>query len=173
MKIHVRKMQKSDLDAIMAIEERSYGKGHWSKDSFYHELSNKIAHYYSAVNELGEVIGYAGFWMVLDEAHITTISIHSSHRRKHIGEAILRKIIEDCWKNEVKYITLEVRVSNIAAIKLYEKYGFKSLSTRKAYYQDNKEDALIMWTENIFYDSFKALYNDNAQTMKDVEVVYE
>ena len=66
----------------------------------------------------------------------------------------------------VKYITLEVRVSNIAAIGLYEKYGFRSLGTRKGYYQDNNEDALIMWTENIFYDKFKENYNKKYAELK-------
>ena len=81
--------------------------------------------------------------------------------------------IEDCYKNGIKYITLEVRVSNIKAIGLYEKYGFKSLGTRKQYYQDNNEDALIMWTENIFYDKFKTLYNKNTENLKKVVSINE
>ena len=68
----------------------------------------------------------------------------------------------------VKYLTLEVRVSNTPAIKLYEKYGFQSLGTRKGYYQDNNEDALIMWTENIFYDKFKTRYLENVENLKKV-----
>lgn len=72
----------------------------------------------------------------------------------------------------VKYITLEVRVSNEAAIGLYEKYGFHSLGTRKGYYQDNNEDALIMWTENIFYDKFKENYKEKfAQLTKAVNIL--
>ena len=70
----------------------------------------------------------------------------------------MKKIIDDCYENKAKYITLEVRVSNIPAINLYEKFGFKSLGVRKGYYQNNNEDALIMWTENIFYDKFKLNY---------------
>ncbi len=88
-------------------------------------------------------------------------------KRKKIGEALLNKIIEACYKNEIKYITLEVRESNIAAIKLYEKYGFKSLGTRKGYYQNNNEDALIMWTENIFWDKFKLQHEENLKNLKE------
>ena len=94
-------------------------------------------------------------------------------RRKKIGEALLYQAIENCYSNGVKYITLEVRVSNEKAIKLYEKYGFKSLGTRKGYYQDNNEDALIMWTENIFYDKFKTLYNKNIENLKKVIIINE
>ena len=78
----------------------------------------------------------------------------------------------DCKKNEIKYITLEVRASNEPAIKLYEKYGFKSLGTRKGYYQNNNEDALIMWTENIFWDKFKSRYDENNEKLKEyIEIV--
>ena len=76
------------------------------------------------------------------------------------------KILEDCYSAGVKYLTLEVRVSNEAAISLYTKYGFNSLGTRKGYYQNNNEDALIMWTENIFYDKFKSIFNENKKNLK-------
>ena len=76
--------------------------------------------------------------------------------------------MEDCYENEVKYLTLEVRVSNEPAIGLYTKYGFNSLGTRKGYYQDNNEDALIMWTENIFYDKFKSKFIENKNKLKDL-----
>ena len=87
-------------------------------------------------------------------------------RRKKIGEALLTTIIKYCRDEGVKYITLEVRVSNTAAINLYEKYSFKSLGTRKNYYQNNNEDALIMWTENMFYDKFKSAYEKNLEELK-------
>ena len=73
---------------------------------------------------------------------------------------MLFAIIDDCYKAKIKYITLEVRESNVAAISLYEKNGFKSIGTRKGYYQDNNENALIMFTENIWYDKFKLRYNE-------------
>ena len=167
MKIKILPMQKTDVDNVMLIEEKAYGDHHWSKDSFYGELSNDLAHYNSAFDIDGNLIGYVGTWQVLDEAHITTLAVAPDLKRKKFGEALLIAAVEDCYKNEIKYITLEVRVSNIAAIKLYEKYGFKSLGTRKGYYQNNNEDALIMWTENIFWDKFKLQYKENVEKLKE------
>lgn len=167
MEIKIQPMHKSQVDEVLKIEEQAYGEHHWSKDSFYGELSNDLAHYYCVLDNNGNLVGYAGCWQILDEAHITTIAVKPELKRKKIGEALLNRIIEDCYKNEIKYITLEVRASNNPAIKLYEKYGFKSLGTRKGYYQNNNEDALIMWTENIFWDKFKLRYQENVVKLKD------
>ena len=164
--IFISKMTKDDIDDVVAIEVEAYGKHHWSKSSFYDEMSNNLAKYYVAKVSNGEIVGYAGTWHIIDEGHITTIAVKNEYLRNHIGEAIIHRIIEDCYQNGVKYLTLEVRVSNIPAIKLYEKYGFQSLGTRKGYYQDNNEDALIMWTENIFYDKFKVKYKENVENLK-------
>ncbi len=164
--VKIKPMEKSDVDSVVLIEEKAYGQHHWSKDSFMSELSNELAKYFSAFNESGELIGYAGCWQILEEAHITTIAVLPQYRRKSLGEALFVTLLEQCYRDMIKYITLEVRVSNTAAISLYEKYGFKSLGVRKGYYQDNNEDALIMWTENIFYDKFKSEYGQNAHTLK-------
>ena len=162
--IKIKPMTKDDIDSVIVIEELAYGNHHWSKESFLSELSNELAKYYCAFNE-NKLIAYCGFWQILEEAHITNISVNPEYRRNHIGETLLKTIIDECYKNMVKFITLEVRVSNTPAICLYEKYGFKSLGTRKGYYQDNNEDALIMWTENIFYDKFKSLYEKNINNL--------
>ena len=158
MDIVIKPMEKSDVDAVINIEKGAYGEHHWSKDSFMNELSNDLARYYSAFDVDGNLVGYAGCWQILEEVHITNVAVSINHRRLGIGNKLLQKIIDDCYENKAKYITLEVRVSNAPAIKLYEKYGFKSLGVRKGYYQNNNEDALIMWTENIFYDKFKNNY---------------
>lgn len=165
-------MEKTDIDDVLKLEELSYGKHHWSKDSFYNELANNLAHYYSALDENKNLLGYAGCWHIFEEAHITTLSVHPEARRKKVAQALLMKIFDDCYKNEIKYITLEVRESNIPAIMLYEKNGFKSIGTRKGYYQDNNEDALIMFTENIWYEKFKTLYNQNKSAMANMDVKY-
>lgn len=164
--VKIKPMQKTDLDDVIAIEAKAYGEHHWSKDSFMSELSNDLARYFSVFNTDGQLIGYCGCWQILEEAHITNIAVSPDYRRKHIGEALLTTIIDECYRNMAKYITLEVRVGNKPAIALYEKYGFKSLGVRKGYYQDNNEDALIMWTENIFYDKFKSGYEKNISVLK-------
>ena len=171
-KIHIDKMTTEDIDAVVEIEKDAYGEHHWAKSSFYDEMSNNLAKYYAAKTEDGELVGYAGTWHIIDEGHITTIAIKKDYLRKHIGEAIIVKIIEDCYCANIKYLTLEVRVSNEPAIGLYTKYGFNSLGTRKGYYQDNNEDALIMWTENIFYDKFKTRFEENREKLKSlIEVI--
>jgi ribosomal-protein-alanine N-acetyltransferase len=165
--VQIHRMTKNDINGIIEIEEASYGKHHWSKDSFYSELNNSLARYFCAFDKENKLLGYAGSWLVIDEAHITNISVRPEARRKHVGEALLTSIINACYEEMVKYLTLEVRVSNTPAIKLYEKYAFKSLGTRKGYYQNNNEDALIMWTENIFWDKFKEKYNNNIQNLNE------
>ena len=151
--IYIDKMTKDDIEGVVEIEEEAYGKHHWAKSSFYDEMSNNLAKYYTAKTSDGKLVGYAGTWHIIDEGHITTIAVKKEFLRNHIGEAIIHKIIEDCYADGVKYLTLEVRVSNMPAIKLYEKYG-------------NNEDALIMWTENIFYDKFKNKYLENIDNLK-------
>ena len=167
MNITIRRMQASDVDNVIAIEEKAYGEHHWSKESFLNELSNELARYNCAFDEDGNLVGYSGCWQILEEVHITNIAVSPDFRRKKVGEKLLKRIVDECYENMAKYITLEVRVSNTPAINLYEKYGFKSLGVRKGYYQNNNEDALIMWTENIFYDKFKLHYE---KVIKELEV---
>ena len=164
--IYIEKMSVDDIEQVIQIEEEAYGDHHWSKSAFYDEMSNNLAKYYVAKTSSGELVGYAGTWHIIDEGHITTIAVKNDYKRNHIGEAIIIKILEDCYKEGIKYLTLEVRVSNTPAIGLYTKYGFNSLGTRKGYYQNNNEDALIMWTENIFYDKFKTKFEENKEKLK-------
>ena len=166
--ISVKRLEKSDIDEVDIVAENAYGKHHWSKEAFYSELSNKLAKYYAARDMNGRLMGFAGCWSIIDEAHITTIAVDSEYRRQHIGEALLKAILDDCYVEKIKYLTLEVRESNVPAISLYEKYGFKSFGVRKGYYQDNNENALIMWTENIFWDSFKNLYEHNISRLNEL-----
>lgn len=157
-------MKEEHLDDVIKIEEVSYGEHHWSKDSFRTEIKNNVSEYVCAFlkNDDGEMVlvGYCGMWCVFEEAHITTLAIRPDYRGKKIAQALLVYQLERLYSEKIKFITLEVRVSNTAAIKLYEKFGFKSLGLRKKYYQNNNEDALIMWTNNIFSDEFKLLYNE-------------
>lgn len=90
--------------------------------------------------------GYGGFWRILDEGHITNIAVAGALRGRGIGKAILKEMIKRAQALNIERMTLEVRVNNTAALKLYEKYGFVTLGTRPKYYE-NGEDALIMWME--------------------------
>ena len=101
--IYITRMTKDDIDDVVAIEAEAYGEHHWSKSSFYEELNNNLAKYYIAKTSTGEVVGYAGTWHIIDEGHITTIAVKKDYMRKHIGEAIIVKILEDCYKEGIKY----------------------------------------------------------------------
>ena len=125
--VYISKMTKDDIEGVIAIESEAYGKHHWAKSSFYDEMSNNLAKYYVAKTSEKELVGYAGTWHIIDEGHITTIAVKNNYKRNHIGEAIIVKILEDCYQAGIKYLTLEVRVSNEPAIGLYTKYGFNSL----------------------------------------------
>jgi ribosomal-protein-alanine N-acetyltransferase len=108
-------------------------------------------------NQLEEVpiLGYAGMWIMADEAHITSIASHKEHRHQGIGEALLICLIELAIVKHARIVTLEARVSNQIAQNLYYKFGFDKLGIRKAYYLDNREDAVIMSTEYIGSPSFR------------------
>ncbi len=165
--ITIRKMEPEDIDRIIEIEEQAYGSHHWSKASFFQELSNELAWYYSLINSENKLVAYAGTWHILEEAHITNIAVAKDYRHHGYGEALLKHIVDDCYKEKIKYITLEVRVSNTPAINLYTKYGFSSFGLRKKYYQDNNEDAMIMWTKNIFYDEFKIPFEKLSKKLEE------
>lgn len=168
LQLIIKPLEREDIDDVDIIAQRAYGQHHWSKEAFYSELSNNLAKYFVAKTVDNKLIGFAGYWGIIDEAHVTTIAVDPDYRRQYVGEVLLVTMLQGCYKEMFKYLTLEVRESNLPAIKLYEKYGFKSFGVRKGYYQDNNENALIMWTENIFWDKFKCMYEENLAKLKDL-----
>ena len=137
-------MELSDIEDILVVEKLSFSIP-WSKDSFEKEIvDNNLAIYLVAkVNE--KAVGYIGMWKVLNEGHITNVAVHPEFRHQGIGNQLVSELLSLCEKEDIDLVTLEVRKSNQNAIKLYEKHGFVAEGIRKAYYQDNKEDAIIMW----------------------------
>ena len=104
---------------------------------------------------LASIMGFAGLWLMVDEAHITTIAMHPDYRRRGLGEFMLVNLIDIAYDIGARWVTLEVRVSNYTAQNLYRKYGFREAGLRHRYYSDNQEDALIMWTDEINSPSYK------------------
>lgn len=141
--IEIEELSQEHLDGVMVVENLSF-KIPWSRDSFLEELNNDMAIYFVAVSD-GQVLGYGGMWKIFDEGHITNIAVHPEFRLCGIASKIMDKILDISKFNGIANLTLEVRKSNIAAQKLYQKYGFKAEGTRKGYYSDTGEDALIMW----------------------------
>ncbi len=160
-------MTPADLDQVMEIEPVAFGSHHWSRQSFVNELSNPSGFYFTATDAQGQICGYSGFWLIGEEAHITTLAVHPDLRRQHIGERLLINDITQAESVGANWLTLEVRVSNESAQQLYYKYGFKSLGMRRRYYQDNDEDALVLWAENINSAEFKKTFGERLQDMKD------
>ncbi|HVR88074.1 MAG TPA: ribosomal protein S18-alanine N-acetyltransferase [Candidatus Limnocylindria bacterium] len=141
-------MTLDDIDPVQEVERSSFPVP-WPANAFRHELTqNRNARY--VVARMGDrVAGYAGLWLMVDEAHITTFAVHPDFRRLRIGERLLQRLFEVAAVMNAEWLTLEVRASNLPAQKLYEKYGFRRAGVRRRYYSDNNEDALIMWTERI------------------------
>lgn len=171
---YVRPMQLADVPAVMAIEHTAFSLP-WPEGAYRHEITkNELAHYYvlcfrspsvlqrtaspswwrrirtgfqRGIEQPPEVIlGYGGFWMMVDEAHISTLAIRQDVRGRGLGEFLLLGLLDEARRLGAQAATLEVRVSNIVARSLYTKYGFRETGRRVAYYHDNNEDALIMTT---------------------------
>ena len=152
LNINIRSVNTDDIEQIYEIEKTSYGKHHWSKQAFLKELTNNYTIFYAAElikNTEKTIVGYISMWKVGSEGHITTLAVHDLYKRQHIADILLYNLIKIAVQNNVKWLTLEVRASNTPAIKLYTKHKFKQLGLRKKYYQDNDEDALILWTNDI------------------------
>ncbi len=140
----VRPMTEEDIPTVLAIEEMSFPTP-WSAASFTSEIrDNYLARYYCLEVE-GKIIAYMGLWIVMGEAHITNIAVWPGCRHNGWGEYLMREVMTKLIAAGVQRMTLEVRVSNENAQKLYAKLGFKAAGMRKKYYADNQEDAIIMW----------------------------
>lgn len=120
----------------------------------------------SASERTGAILGYAGMWLMLDEAHITTIAMRTKWRGRGLGELLLASLVETAFDVGAHRVTLEVRVSNEPAQKLYRKYGFSQEGVRPRYYSDNNEDAYIMTTSNIRDDSYRANFEDLVRALR-------
>lgn len=146
VRVVVEPMRLEDLPAVHLIEKASF-TAPWPEHAYRSELeSNRLAHY--LVARAGDrIVGYGGMWLMVDEAHITTFAIHPAWRRQHIGERLLLAFVDLAVDRGATEATLEVRLSNLAARRLYEKYGFRPVGLRPRYYSDDNEDALILTTE--------------------------
>ncbi len=141
----VEPMRISDVAAVLEIERLSFSSP-WPAFAFEQELTaNRMAHYLVARLE-GSVVAFAGIWLMVDEAHITTFGVHPEYRRRGIGRRLLLRLAERSIEVGAVRMTLEVRVSNAPAQALYRSFGFRVSGRRVSYYSDDGEDALVMTT---------------------------
>lgn len=138
----VRKMTEEDLDRVMVIEKEAFALP-WSRESYLSELKNSFAVYLVCDVE-GEVAGYGGIWVVFEQAHITNVAISQDYHLRGLGKSLMLELEKVARQKKATHILLEVRPSNLAARTMYKKLGFVDMSIRKAYYSDNKEDAIVM-----------------------------
>ena len=140
--ITIERMSEADVADIAELDKLCFSVP-WSYNSFLAEVQNKIARYFVAKDN-GKCIGYCGFWVTYDSGDITNIAVHPDYRKQGIGSTLVSSMIQLARDEKLLSMNLEVRKSNIAAQKLYSKYGFEVKGVRKGYYSDNHEDALIM-----------------------------
>ncbi|MDD2371449.1 MAG: ribosomal protein S18-alanine N-acetyltransferase [Firmicutes bacterium] len=141
--INVRKMLLEDIDKVMVVDKDSFSIP-WSRESFLLEVKSPLSSYVVAEEDDGKIVGYGGFYLIIDQVEITNIAVLSEYRGSGIGKTILEALIKLAVVGGGKLINLDVRSSNEAAQALYFNYGFKLVGTRKGYYQKPSEDALLL-----------------------------
>ena len=141
--IHFRTLLPEDAEGVAAVERESFPTP-WSREDFWREASNGFACYIVALDDM-EIIGFAGCWISFEEAQVTNIALTSAQRGRGLGKVLMAKLMRAAAERGAERMTLEVRPSNTSALRLYEGLGFAAIGVRKKYYQDNDEDAILMW----------------------------
>ena len=144
--VTLRKLELGDLDAIGRIEKASYPTP-WSRSMFASELAKPSSLSLAAVNEAGNLVGYLVLSRYVDAWHVMNVAVAPEFRRRGVASAMLERLLDVTRDDAHRGYTLEVRVSNVSAIRLYEQFGFTARGVRRGYYIDNREDALIMWRD--------------------------
>ena len=144
----IRFMRLKDIDTVAEIEEATFARP-WSRESFRQEVTRNAVARYLVAEEDGQILGYAGAWIIMDESHITNIAVREDARGRGLGKRLTKELLQILSNLGACYTTLEVRVSNVRAQNLYKSLGFVSVGKRKRYYEDNNEDAYLMVCERL------------------------
>jgi [ribosomal protein S18]-alanine N-acetyltransferase len=138
-----------DLGGLLAVEQASF-LNPWTRDMYLAELQNpSVSHLLVAKNPSGGVVGFCGFWCVLDELHINNLAVLPEYRRQGIASKILGRVFAEGRRAGAARATLEVRRSNDVARRLYERFGFAVAGVRRGYYRQPDEDALVLWRDGL------------------------
>ena len=146
--VEIARMRRRHLRGIMAIERQVYPRP-WSPSLFIAEMSEPANRTYIVARQGRDIVGYAGMICYGDEAHVTTIAVDPEHHRKKIGTRLLYELVQSAIDMGARAVSLEVRVSNWGAQRLYGRFGFRPVGVRKNYYQETGEDALVMWVDDV------------------------
>jgi ribosomal-protein-alanine N-acetyltransferase len=163
--ISIGAMREEDIPSVREIDDLSFPTP-WPHEAYIRELRDNRLACYIVARTTGGVVGYAGMWIILDEAHVTTIAVAPELRGRRIGERLLVSLIAEALHRGAHWVTLEVRRSNRTAQGLYRKYGFKEIGVRRGYYSDNREDAIVMWTGNLHEPAFQERYTKNRAMLE-------
>ncbi len=155
--LEIKLLTLENLSAILELDQACFG-GLWTLEGYKRELdspNSDILGLFSPSSNTS-LLGMGCFWSILDEAHITILAVHPQYHRQGMGAALLYSLIKTACDRKMERATLEVRASNLGAISLYQKFGFKTAGRRRRYYQDNDEDALILWLPDLQHSKFQA-----------------
>ncbi|MFN6460639.1 MAG: ribosomal protein S18-alanine N-acetyltransferase [Nostoc sp. DedVER02] len=155
--LEIKLLTPDNLSAILELDRACFG-GLWTLEGYKRELDSPNSDLLGLFSPSSSIslLGIGCFWSILDEAHITIVAVHPQYQRQGLGAALLYSLIKTACDRKMERATLEVRASNLAAISLYQKFGFKTAGRRRGYYQDNGEDALILWLADLQHSKFKA-----------------
>ncbi|MEI7026473.1 ribosomal protein S18-alanine N-acetyltransferase [Paenibacillus sp. y28] len=139
-------MRLGDIPVVCEIENEAFATP-WTENAFHNELTNNHFANYLIMEVGGEIAGYGGMWLIVDEAHVTNVAVRAPYRGHKLGYRLMHELQTTALYHGMLKMTLEVRVSNHIAQSLYRKMGFYPAGIRPQYYSDNNEDALIMWAD--------------------------
>src|SRR2546427_11244788 len=146
--LEIIRMRRRHLKGVMAIERQVYPRP-WSPNLFLSEMSELRNRSYLVAKMGRETVGYGGIMCYGEEAHVTTIAVDPEYHRRKIGTRLLYELVTEGIRMGARAVSLEVRVSNHGAQRLYNQFGFRPVGVRKGYYQETNEDALVMWAEKV------------------------
>jgi ribosomal-protein-alanine N-acetyltransferase len=157
-------MKRRHLNQVLAIESTVYTSG-WSRQIFLNELLYASERSYIVAKVGRTIVGYVGIMFAPDEGHVTTIAVHQDWQRNKVATRLMLRAADETIDHGFDALTLEARVSNVAAHQLYEQFGFTSVGVRPGYYADNREDAVIMWVHNIQSAEYRDRLNAIAASL--------
>lgn len=164
--IEIEPMRRRDVRSVVRIENLVHTRP-WSASLYRRELTTTVDRTYLVAREARTVVGYGGLLVLADAGHIATLAVAPSHRRRRIGSRVLLALARDGIERGVSGLTLEVRASNDAAQRLYEKFGFYVAGVRKGYYAEVKEDGLVMWADEVQSAAYRDLLGSIERHLDD------
>ncbi len=161
LELKLQLLTSNDLSAILELDQACFG-GLWTLEGYQRELGSPNSDLIGLFCPISrtQLLGMGCFWSILEEAHITILAVHPQYHRQGLGQTLLYSLLKTASDRGLERATLEVRASNLAAIGLYQKFGFKTAGRRRHYYQDDGEDALILWRSDLQQPQFQATLAD-------------